>query len=52
MSAVSEHHNDHERIIRRWGTKITPGEEAEMEAHILGTVAVIHGEAQAAATGD
>jgi len=51
-SAVSDRYDDHEQIITALRDRDQARARAEMEAHIVGTVALIHAEAQTAATGN
>ncbi|WP_328324808.1 GntR family transcriptional regulator [Kribbella sp. NBC_00382] len=50
-SAVSGRHADHERIITALKKQDNAAARAEMEAHILGTIDVIHAEAASRAPG-
>jgi DNA-binding GntR family transcriptional regulator len=51
-SAVSGRHDDHEQIIKALQAHDEAGARIEMEAHIVGTVALIHAEARTAAAQD
>jgi DNA-binding GntR family transcriptional regulator len=51
-SAVSGRHADHERIIAALAQHDQAAARAEMEAHILGTIDVIHAEAASTAEDD
>lgn len=47
-SAVSQRYDDHELIIRAPRDRDQPAVRRAMEEHIVGTVAIINAEAQAA----